>query len=173
MEVYIATIMMFAGNYAPAGWALCNGQLLPISQYSALFSILGTSFGGDGTRTFGLPDLRGRVPMHWGTGNGLTPRDLGEMSGVENVTLLANQMPIHTHLVNASTTALANKTIPSNNLLGAATGKPDYYTDGTANVTMNPAMIGAAGGNQPFSVVQPFLGVSFIIALNGIFPPRD
>jgi microcystin-dependent protein len=175
-EPFIGEIIMFGGNFAPRGWAMCNGQLLSISQNTALFSILGTSFGGNGTTTFGLPDLRSRVPIHQGQGPGLSPYVLGQQGGPENVTLLQNNMPIHTHLANASTInadqpspAGAIWASPVDSQGGAGTG----YTKQAANTTMAPNAIGNAGGSVPFSIVQPYLAVTFIIALQGIFPSRN
>lgn len=168
---FIGEIRMFAGNFPPRGWALCNGQLLSIAQNTALFSILGTTYGGNGQTTFGLPNLQGRVPMHWGTG--LSTYAQGQMAGVENVTLLQSQMPIHSHLVNASSNG-GNQASPANNLPAVeSTGTSLDYSNGAVNTTMNPATIGNAGGGQPFSIVQPYLTVTFIIALQGIFPSRN
>jgi microcystin-dependent protein len=173
-QPFIGTIMMFAGNFAPRNWLPCEGQLLPISQYTALFSILGTTYGGNGTTTFALPDLRGRVPLHQGQGPGLSPYVLGQQGGTETVTLLYNQMPLHTHLVNADNTGNGQLT-PQGNVLGnlgrSATEK--FYSNATPNTTMNPTMIASAGGNQPFNVLQPYLCVYFVIAINGIFPSRN
>lgn len=173
-DPFIGEIRLFAGSYAPDGWALCDGSLLAISTYAALFSILGTTYGGNGTTNFGLPDLRGRLPMHPGRGNGLTPRTLGEMGGSETVTLLANQMPAHSHPVSASNVA-GGSAAPEG-------GVPAYTIDAnqndvlsysiTPNTTMSPKMIGASGGSQPHDNMPPFQCVNFIIALNGIFPPR-
>ncbi|MCX4248096.1 phage tail protein [Paraliomyxa miuraensis] len=170
MEPFIGQIIMFAGNFAPRGWALCDGQLLPISQNQALFSILGTTYGGDGRTTFALPDLRGRASLHAGSGPGLTPRSLGQKSGEETVTLTVNQMPSHGHVVNAADT-MANVRSPSNAVLAQeATGA---YQNGRTDVTMNPAMIGNSGGSQPHDNMQPYLVVNYIIALEGIFPSRN
>jgi microcystin-dependent protein len=167
-EPFLAQIMMFGGNFAPRGWALCNGQILPIAQNTALFSLLGTTFGGNGQTTFGLPDLRGRVPVHAGQGPGLSNVSLGEAAGNESVTLTQNQMPQHTHGVAASNGG-STASRPAGNVL-AAGGSYASASDGT---TMNPAMIGAAGGGQPHENRQPYLGVNFIIALEGIFPSRN
>jgi microcystin-dependent protein len=141
-EPYIGTVMMFGGNFAINGWATCNGQQLSISTNAALFSILGTTFGGNGTTTFGLPDLRGRIPVHQGQGIGLTPYVIGEFGGTENVTLTYNQMPLHTHLVNADGQG-GGKTTPQSNLPGAvgATVSEKIYSANAGNTTMNPAMI--------------------------------
>lgn len=170
-EPFIGEIRLFAGNFAPRGWAFCNGQLLPIAQNAALFSILGTTYGGDGRVNFALPNLQGRSPMHWGNGPGLSPRLLGETSGTENVTLNQNQMPTHTHPMAAST-ARADDDDPAGNLLAQARG--DTYTaPGGAATTLAPTAVTPTGGNQPFTVMQPYLAVSFIVALVGIFPARN
>jgi microcystin-dependent protein len=172
-EPFLGEIRMFGGNFAPTGWAMCNGQLMAISQNTALFSILGTTFGGNGTTTFGLPDMRGRVPVHQGSGPGLSTYVLGEMTGSENVTLTQNQMPIHSHIVNADSNA-GGKTTPTSNFPGAVSGTAAEKIYSSANTTtMNPAMIANAGGSQPFPIIQPILCVTFIIALVGIFPSRN
>lgn len=168
MEPFIGQIMMFAGNFAPRGWAFCNGQLLSIAQNTALFSILGTTYGGDGKTTFALPDLRGRAPLHWGHGPGLSNRNLGESGGQEAVTLTVDQMPAHGHALNASDAA-ANVRQPTNAVLAQS----ESYTQSRPDVTLNPAAIGNTGGNLPHPNMQPFLGISFIIALQGIFPSRE
>jgi microcystin-dependent protein len=171
MDPFLGEIRMFGGNFAPIGWALCEGQLLGIAQYSALFSILGTTFGGNGTTNFALPDLRGRAPIGQGIGPGLTPFTLGQAGGTESVTLLVNQMPAHTHAVNANGD-VADKSTVAGSLLANGT-KPNYYSDQAVTTTMNPGMIGIAGGSQPFSILQPYMTVTFIIALQGIFPSRE
>lgn len=172
MEQFIGEIRMFAGNFAPRSWAFCDGQLLPIAQNSALFSILGTTYGGDGRTTFALPDLRGRLPMHPGNGPGLTPRTLGESGGTETVTLMASQMPAHNHSVGCHSNA--DQAAPAGNLPATeVSGAAPIYSDQPADGTMNPAMIGMAGGSQPHDNMSPFLCVSFIIALEGIFPSRN
>lgn len=173
-EPFIGQIMMFGGNFAPRGWAFCNGQLLSIAQNTALFSILGTTYGGDGQTTFALPDLRGRVPMQWGNGPGLTPRTLGESSGAENVTLLTTQMPAHNHSAQA-VEGPANIEGPQGALWATAepTGTVSTYSTSNPNATMSPTAIGQAGGNQPHNNMQPYLCVSFIIALEGIYPSRS
>jgi len=175
MDPLIGQIIMFAGNFEPQGWAFCNGQLLPIAQNTALFSILGTTYGGNGTTTFGLPNLQGRVPMHWGNGAGLTPRSLGETAGEENVTLLAAQMPAHTHSL-AANSSNGDQPSPSSNVPavvndGGRTQYPGYSS--TPNATMAQAAISITGGSQPHDNLQPFQCVSFIIALTGIFPSRN
>jgi microcystin-dependent protein len=169
MDPFIGQIVMFAGNFAPQGWALCDGQLLQISQNPALFSILGTTYGGDGRTTFALPDLRGRAPLHPGNGPGLTPRALGEKSGVENVTLSVNQMPTHNHLVRCS--ALAGNNRGPEDQVPAAHDDQNYRQDGQK--TMKSDMIHDAGGGQAHDNMQPFLAVNFIIALQGVYPSRN
>ncbi|MFO7564689.1 MAG: tail fiber protein [Enhygromyxa sp.] len=161
--------MMFAGNFEPRGWAFCNGQLLPIAQNSALFSILGTTYGGDGQTTFALPDLRGRAPVHFGHGPGLTPRTLGEKTGSENVTLTVNNIPPHTHSLGAFDRD-AKATTPQGNVLGR-TQSPIYSSESPSQ-TLSPASIGTTGEGQPASVMQPVGVINFIIALQGIFPSR-
>lgn len=167
---------MFGGNFAPRGWALCNGQLLPVSQNVALFSILGTTYGGNGTSTFGLPNFQGTVPMHWGTGPGLTPRTLGETGGSEQVSLLSSQMPAHTHLLMANS-AGGSATDPNGAVIAGVadpnSGSLFSAFAPTANVTMSPQALSVAGSSLPHQNMQPFLAVSFIIALVGIFPSRN
>jgi len=167
-EPFIGSIILFAGNFAPRGYAFCDGQLLPISQNTAIFSILGTTYGGNGQTTFALPDLRGRVPVHVGAGPGLSPVVLGETSGAETITLTQGQMPQHNHMVAASNGA-ATGSRPANNF-PANGGAYAATSDGT---TMNVAMVQNAGGSQPHENRQPYLGLSFIIALQGIFPSRN
>lgn len=167
-EPYLGQITMFAGNFPPRGYAFCQGQILSIAQNTALFSILGTTYGGNGQTTFALPDLRGRVPIQPGQGPGLSAYTLGEQSGQETVTLISTQMPAHTHSLAANSGA-ANDTIPNGNILSEGT----IYRSGAANTTMNPAAIGQAGGNQPHPNMQPYTCVNFIIALEGLFPPRN
>lgn len=171
-DYYIGEIRMFAGNFAPAGWAKCEGQLLPIAQNTALFSLLGTTYGGDGQTTFALPDLRGRVPMGDGSGPGLTPRILGETAGSETNTLTIAQMPAHNHTVNAST-ADGDQNVPTGTIPANTKTLDKEYTATSANTVMSPSMIGVSGGSQPVNNVQPFLSVTFIIALQGIYPPHN
>ncbi len=177
MENYLGEIRMFGGNFAPSGWALCNGQLMSISQYSALFAIIGTYYGGNGVQTFALPDLRSRAPVHQGQGNGLSPYVMGEAAGVENVTLTQGQMPAHTHLVRA-VSAAADQGVPTNTYLSTIqdpnTGAyTNFYSDATPDVTMNPGALSSAGNSLPLQVIQPVLAVTFIIALVGVFPSRN
>lgn len=170
-DPFVAEIRMFGGNFAPNGWAFCDGQLLFISQNTALFSLLGTTYGGDGKSTFGLPDLRGRAPMHHGQGPGLTNRDLGETGGAESFTLAASQIPSHTHNVALPTVNAAATTSNPQNNLPARTAENTYAATGTT-VDMASATSGSAGGSQPHNNLQPYLTVSFIIALQGIYPQR-
>lgn len=171
MDELIGVVKLFAGNFAPRGWELCNGQLLSIAQNTALFSILGTTYGGDGQVTFALPDLRGRVPVGTNQGPGLSYVNLGEMAGMENVTLLQNNMPMHTHAVQASN-QYAGGDHPGGNYLGASASGNGFY-DETANTTMAHNMIGLAGGNQPFDIRNPYLGMNYIICTEGIYPSRS
>lgn len=172
MDPFIAEIVMFGGNFAPRGWAFCDGQLLPINQYSALFSILGTTYGGDGRTTFALPDLRGRVAMHPGNGPGLTPRDLGERGGQETVTLTVNQIPAHNHYINAISSIGDNRS-PSGRLLADSGAFDTEFSAATPNTTMKSTMVQNTGGGQPHTNMQPFLCVNYIIALQGTFPSRS
>ena len=165
-QPYVGEIRMFAGNFAPAGWMFCEGQLLPISEYETLFNLIGTTYGGDGQSTFALPDLRGRVPLHFG--NGFT---LAETGGVETVTLTVSQIPAHTHPFLASTNN-ATKTAAADNV--AAT-TPNYtpYIAQNANSAMNAQSVTSTGGSQPHDNFQPYLCVDFIISLFGIFPSQN
>ena len=172
VETFLGEIRMFAGNFAPTGWAFCQGQLLPIAQNQALFSLLGTTYGGNGRTTFALPDLRGRVPVGFGQGSSLSNREIGEKFGSELVTLNINQMPSHNHTVNAVTTE-GNQNLPTNSLPANTKALDKEYSDANANTTMKATMVNPTGGNQPFGVTQPSLGVNFIIALQGIYPSRN
>lgn len=162
---FIGQISIFAGNFAPRGWAFCSGQLLAIAQNTALFSILGTTYGGNGQTTFALPDLRGRVPISAGQGPGLSPYQLGQIAGAENTTLLVNNLPAHSHGIAASSGDQTTNR-PTNGYLAAGNR---YST--TGNAAMAPTA--NAGAGQPFNNVQPYLTVNFIIALEGIFPSRN
>jgi microcystin-dependent protein len=172
---FLAEIRIFTGNFAPKGWALCDGQLLPISQNTALFSLLGTTYGGDGKSNFALPDLQGCAPMQAGQGPGLSLRDLGETAGEQTVTLLQTEMPSHSHTAQGSTGS--NQTTPVNNAWasGAKLGGGNLYFPSTpaSNVQMNPFATSIAGGNLPHNNMPPFLGLTFIIALQGVFPARS
>jgi microcystin-dependent protein len=162
-QPYVGEIRMFAGNFAPAGWMFCSGQLLPISENETLFQLIGTTYGGDGQSTFALPDLRSRVPIH--QGNGFI---LAETGGAEEITLTVSQIPAHSHPLLASSAAGQNSA-PPNNVLATIVG--NIYNPNAANlVNMNPQSVGAVGGSQPHSNLQPFLCVNFIISLFGIFP---
>lgn len=169
-DPFIGEISLFAGNFAPRGWALCDGQLLAISSHSALFSILGTTYGGDGKTTFALPDLRGRVPLHPGTGPGLDPRKLGERTGAATTHLTVNQLPAHSHNLMAQSAPGSNNS-PAGDVL--ATGTTRLYSPDPPDAVMNHAAIAATGGNQALSLMQPSLGVNFIIALQGTYPSRN
>lgn len=173
-EPFLGEIRMFAFNFAPEGWALCNGQTLPISQNSALFALIGTYYGGNGTTTFSLPNLQSSVPIHQGQGPGLSPYVMGEVGGIENVTLLTNQIPAHTHLVQCNTGG-GNQASPASGYPAVeSTGTSlDYNSGNTSGTYMNPTMNALAGGGQPHQNLQPFLVVSFCIALQGIFPSRN
>lgn len=170
-EPFVGEIRMFAGNFAPRGWAFCDGQLLAVSQNDALFSLFGTIYGGDGRTTFGLPDLRGRIPIHAGSGPGLTTRRLGEKSGAENVTLTASELPAHGHDVRVST-AVGTDSDPTGEYLGASP-TVRVFRPGTPNMAMNSDAITAVGGNQQHNNVMPFLCINFIVALVGIYPSRQ
>lgn len=179
MEGYIAEIRLFAGTFAPKNWAYCAGQILAIAQNSALFSLLGTTYGGNGVQTFGLPDLRGRTAIGAGNGNGLTPRSLGESGGENNHTLLINEMTAHSHPTtnNASTAAPAGSD-PSGAYLASSSRSvtmPNIYATTEANVQMglNSVVLDPAGGNQSHSNMQPYLGMNYIICLYGIYPSRN
>lgn len=172
IEPFLGEIIIFAGSFAPRGYAFCDGQILSIAQYSALFSILGTTYGGDGRTTFALPDLRGRFPMQPGQAPGLSPHTLGEMSGTENVTLLSTQIPAHNHPLLASTAAGTAASPEGNLLANDGRGGPQYVA-GNASTFMSAQSIGAAGGNQPHTNMPPYLCINFCIALEGVFPSRN
>ncbi|MEM1055578.1 MAG: tail fiber protein [Bacteroidota bacterium] len=171
-EPFIAEIRIFAGNFAPRGWAFCNGQLLPIAQNTALFSLIGTTYGGDGRSTTALPNLQGRAPMHPGRGPGLTSRRLGQRGGVEMVTLTEAQMAQHTHTMTASgIPANQDDPSPTQYLARAGSGNTAYAPPNNL-VAMNPASLPNAGGSQAHNNLQPFLAINFIIALVGLYPSR-
>lgn len=170
-QPFIGQLKIFAGNFAPAGWALCDGQLLSIAENDALFSLIGTTYGGDGQTTFALPDLRGRLPLHQGHGPGLSSRTLGETGGGENVTLTLGQIPSHNHPANASTTG-GNSLTPVGNVWSLDPGGENAAYQRAANAQMAPTAIGNAGGSQPHSNLMPYLCVNFIVALFGIFPSQ-
>ena len=170
-EPFLAEIRIMSFGFPPKGWALCNGQLLPINQNQALFSLLGTTYGGNGTTTFALPDLRSRVPVHQGQGPGLSSYAEGQAGGMETVTLAAAQMPQHTHPVTASGSAAT-----SDNPAGRTLARPAshiYHPEPGQHAVMNANMLGEAGGSQPHENIQPYLTVIFCIALAGIFPAQN
>jgi len=171
-EPFIAEVRIFAGNFPPRGWAFCDGQLLPISQNTALFSLIGTTYGGDGRTTTALPNLQGRAPMHAGRGPGLTPRNLGQRGGTETVTLSEAQMPQHSHTLVASEeeTGDAGATTPVGNWFGAGI---QLYQDAAPDVQMSGAMLPNTGGGQDHNNLQPYLAMYFIIALVGQYPSRN
>jgi microcystin-dependent protein len=172
LDPYIGEIALFAGKFAPQGWFLCDGKILSITQYQALFAVIGATYGGNGTSTFALPDLRGRIPISFGQGSGLTNYAVGQMAGTETVNLTTDQMPRHNHIMGASAQT-ADQAAPTNNILAVEpTGSSAFYRTLPADTTMNPSAIGTAGNNLPFSVVQPCLAVTYIIAYEGIFPSR-
>jgi len=179
MEGYIAEIRMFAGNFAPRFWAFCQGQILSIAQNTALFSLLGTTYGGNGQTTFALPDLRGRVPVGTGQGPGLPNVVLGELSGTPTVTLIVQQIPQHIHTValGAHNDDSANQANPTNNVLGLGQvpggQSVNMYSNAGANTNLAPTNSSIAGGSQPHNNMQPYLGMNYIICLNGIFPSRN
>lgn len=161
---YVGEIRLFAGSFAPQGWAVCDGSVLSTSAYGALFELIGTTYGGDGQTTFGLPDLRSRVPVHQGPGFGL-----GMSGGAEVVTLGSSQLPRHSHLPQAATTSTQNS--PSGGLWASGDG-PSLYANGPASEAMAVAAVGTVGGGQPHDNMLPFLAINFIIALSGIFPSQ-
>jgi microcystin-dependent protein len=170
-EPFLGQIMLVPYNFAPRGWAFCNGQLMSIAQNTALFSLLGTTYGGDGQTTFALPDLRGRVPNGSGQGPGLSTYTLGEKAGTEAVTLTVNQMPAHNHLVNVNTGDGETGRV-ANTYLSNSSETP-YAPTVSSPGTMAPPMIAPAGGGQPFDILQPYLTLNYCIALEGIFPSRS
>lgn len=171
MDPFIAEILLFAGNFAPRGWALCDGQLLPIASNQALFSILGTTYGGDGRTTFALPDLRGRVPMHPGSGPGLSTRRLGERGGVENVTLTQVEMPSHNHSILAANTG-GDDSDPTT-AAGIGSASNDLFLETAPGTAMQNQIVTQSGGNQAHTNMQPFACINYIIALQGVYPSRS
>jgi len=179
---YLAMILQFGGNFAPVQFALCDGQILPIASNTALFSLLGTYYGGNGTSNFQLPDLRGRTAISQGDGPGLSSYVLGEFTGTENVTLTSSNIPLHTHNVNAYA-GTGDQTTPSNYILGEGpkTGSgthivaSHFYQNATPNTPLNPLSVSVnlGGSSIPMSIIQPYLAITYIIATQGIFPPRN
>jgi microcystin-dependent protein len=175
---YLGEIRMFGFNFAPTGWALCNGQILPISQYTALFSLLGVTYGGNGTTNFALPNLQGHVPISSGQGPGLSNYALGQVGGEQNVTLLQTQMPTHTHPLPAVPGA-ATSSSPAGGMVASGKGSGrgafaiNSYSAASAGTSLNPVLVGPSGGSLPHNNMQPYLVMNWCIALNGIFPPRS
>ena len=172
-DPFVAEVRIFPFNFPPKGWAFCNGQLLPISQNTALFSLLGTTYGGDGKSTFALPDLQGSAPMHPGQGPGLSLHDLGETGGSETVTLLQSEIPVHTHILRANTN-MGDTPAPAGNAALARPGTINVYqTNTSSNLSpMAPEALAPAGGGLPHNNMMPYLALNFCIALQGVFPPR-
>jgi microcystin-dependent protein len=179
MSPYVGEIRIFGGNFAPAGWMLCQGQLLPISENETLFNLIGTTYGGDGQLNFALPDLQGRVPTHQGTSQQGVTYVIGQKAGVESVTLTVNQLPSHSHTVQTATAAQggavavpASNTVLADETLNPAPAQPPaaYLPPGGAQVALGPKSIASTGGSQPHDNMQPFLVINFIISLFGIFP---
>ena len=174
---FLAEIRIFPFGFAPVGWAFCNGQILPISQNTALFSLLGTTYGGDGRSNFGLPNLQGNAPMHPGQGPGLSSHDLGETGGSDTVTLLQSEMPAHTHTINCVDGARLNgqSGVPTNAILVKTGGTPaNAYTSGASqNQTMNQSMVVPTAGGLPHNNLMPYLTLNFCIALQGVYPTRS
>lgn len=170
-EPFLGQINIFPYNFAPRNWAFCQGQILSIAQNTALFALLGTTYGGNGQTTFALPDLRGRVATGIGQGPGLGTIDLGEMAGTPTETLLITNLPLHPHMV-AGNGGEGGNALPGGAFLGKSPND-NLYAPSSDGTIMNPAMIQPTGGNQPFSLMQPFLGLNFCIALQGVFPSRN
>jgi microcystin-dependent protein len=172
-DPFVAEIRIFPFNFAPRGWAWCDGQLMPLSQNTALFSLLGTTYGGNGKSNFALPDLQGRAPMHQGQGPGLSLHDLGETGGSETVTLLESEMPAHAHVMNGQGSN-SNLNDPSNAVLARPFGGGNMYKTpgGAPTVSLSDQSIAPAGGDQPHNNLMPYLTFYFCIALQGVFPPR-
>jgi microcystin-dependent protein len=172
-DPFVAEIRIFPFNFAPKGWAFCNGQLLPLSQNTALFSLLGTTYGGDGKSNFALPNMQGNVPMHFGQGPGLSLHDLGETSGTETVTLLESEMPQHSHSVMSVAGGFgANSNVPAGNAF-AKSSQGNAYVPAANPVQLFPSTIPPTGGDQPHNNMQPYLTLNLCIALQGVFPPRN
>jgi len=172
-EAFIGEIRMFAGNFPPQAWAFCDGQLLPISEYEALFALFGTTYGGDGQETFALPDLRGRIPLHRGQGVGLSNHLIGEMSGTETVTLISTQLASHTHNVLASSDPASNAIGPEGAVTGNVAAAQIYAAPTSPLIEMDAGAVSSVGGGQPHDNMAPYLAIRFIVALFGIFPSRS
>lgn len=172
-DPYVGEIRIFAGNYAPVDWALCDGSLIRIQQNSALFSVIGTTYGGDGKTTFALPNFMGAAPIHQGSGAGLTPRTLGESGGSQTVTLLSTELPNHTHGVNAQLTPTDGAGPEGAIWASSAASRGQAIYSATPNVAMNPLALNITGSSQPHNNMQPFVAMTFIIALQGVYPPKQ
>jgi microcystin-dependent protein len=170
-DPFVAEIRIFPFNFAPKGWAWCDGQLLPLSQNTALFSLLGTTYGGNGKSNFALPDLQGRAPMHPGQGPGLSLHDLGETGGADTVTLLESEIPAHSHAWNVDAADPGEDRVPTDEAFARSVGG-NLYGSPNNLVSMSPDVLPPAGGNQPHNNLQPYLTFYFCIALQGVFPPR-
>jgi microcystin-dependent protein len=170
---FVAEIRIFGFNFPPVGWAACDGQLLPISQNTAVFSLLGTNYGGNGTSTFGLPNLQGNVPMHWGQGPGLSPHAIGESAGSETVTLSNSEMPSHNHVVRAQVTPANLSTPSSSATLARSSGGFAYQSSASGLQSMDLNTLAPSGGNLPHNNLMPYLTLNFCIALQGLFPSHS
>ena len=169
---FVAEIRIFGFNFAPTGWAQCNGQLIPISQNTALFALLGTFYGGDGKSTFALPDLRGNAAMHWGQGFGLSQRSIGQIGGAQTITLLQAEMPSHTHIMRG-VNEQGDAPTPQGTALARPTGAFTYVPPGQPTTLMAFQSLSIAGGSLPHNNMQPYLVLNFCIAMQGVFPPRS
>lgn len=172
-DPFVAEIRIFPFNFAPHFWAFCEGQLLPLSQNTALFSLLGTNYGGNGQTTFGLPNLQGRAAMHPGQGPGLSLRNLAQQGGSSTVSLLETEIPNHKHTLTSIGTEVGDSNTPSGNGLARSSGASIYNTNATNLVTMNGASLSPIGGSLPHNNMQPYLTLNFCIALTGVYPPRN
>lgn len=172
MDSYLGSLLIFGGNFAIRGYAMCNGQLLSVSANTALFAILGTVYGGNGVQTFGLPDLRGRAPMHFGQGPGLSLYELGERAGTETTTLLTSNMPAHNHLINANHKT-GTSAEPSGNYLAQGPSGATIYTNVHPDTTLAVNAVSPAGSNLPFNNLQPYLALNYLITVEGLFPVRN
>ena len=175
-EPYLGEVRIFGFSFAPRGWAYCDGQLVSIAQNNALFAVLGTTFGGDGQTTFGLPNMKGNAPMEWGNGPGLTPRTLGQLAGEPSVTLTVQQIPGHNHILHAGITTNAAQQVPTPTAqaqLGQGSPGQVYTATATPPVAFSPKAIGPAGQSQPHDNVSPILVLNFCVAMEGLFPSRN